>query len=107
MFDLLETAMYWSITSAGDLDKDKFISLLDGYREKSDVLDVAWDLVLDKGFQGKLWWLEYSLKRSLRIDCTDEKEQQMGTEHVIGTIIELKNYTNMIPTLLSLLENII
>jgi len=105
MFDLLETAMYWSITSTGKLEKDKFISFLDGYKGKSDVLKVEWDVVLDKGFQGKLWWLEYSLKRSLRIDCTDEKEQQIGTEHVSGTIDELKNYANMIPTLLSLLEN--
>ena len=105
MFDLLETVMYWSITSTGKLDKDKFISFLDGYKEKRDVLKVEWELVLDKGFQGKLWWLEYSLKRSLQIDCSDDEEQQMGTEHVTGTLIELKNYANMIPTILSLLEN--
>lgn len=105
MFDLLETAMYWSRTVTGKLDKDKFISFLDGYKEKSDVLKVEWKFVLDKGFQGKLRWLEYSLKRSLLIECTDAKEQQMGTEHVTGTIDELKNYANMIPTLLRWLEN--
>jgi hypothetical protein len=43
-------------------------------------------IVLLNGFLGKLEWLEYNLKRSLCIECTDEQEQQLSTAQVIGTI---------------------
>ncbi|WP_342779070.1 hypothetical protein [Paenibacillus hemerocallicola] len=51
------------------------------------------------GFSGKLGWLEYSLKRSLRIECTNEEEQQMGTEQVTGTINAIRRYANNISEL--------
>lgn len=104
-FDLLETAIYWSMTITGKLNKEKFLSFLDGYNKKRKCLNIDWNIVLDKGFQSKLWWLEYSLKRSLWIDCTDAKEQQMGTEHVNTTIEELNDYSNIVPTIYSWLEN--
>ena len=60
--------------------------------------------VLSNGLNGKLEWLEYSLKRSLWIECTDEEEQKMGTDQVTGTIYEIKNYVNQIPKLLNWLN---
>ena len=62
-------------------------------------------MVLVTGFSSKLGWLEYSLKRSLWIECTDEEEQKMGTVQVIGTIHEIKNYAEQIPNLLQWLTN--
>lgn len=104
-FDLLETAVYWSMNKTGNLNKDRLLSFLEGYKKEGKCFNIDWNIVLDKGFQGKLWWLEYSLKRSLWIDCTDTKEHQMGSEHVIATIEELNNYANIVPTILSWLEN--
>lgn len=65
-----------------------------------------WEPVIDKGFQGKLWWLEYSLKRSLRIDCTDSQEEQMGREQVFGTIEEIKKYDLIIPIIEEWITNL-
>ncbi|MNI99931.1 hypothetical protein D3C73_1591450 [compost metagenome] len=56
-------------------------------------------MVLVNGFLGKLDWLEYSLKRSLWIECTDEEEQQMGTSQVTGTINSIIRYADMISEL--------
>ena len=96
MHDLLETAIYWSKDEAENIDKAKFMAFINAYKNKYDTLKADWKAVLKKGFSGKLGWLEYSLKRSLCIECTDEAEQQMGTEHVIGTINALRQYSNTI-----------
>jgi hypothetical protein len=44
-------------------------------------------MILTNGYLGKLDWLEYSLKRSLWIECTDENEQQSGTESGMMAIV--------------------
>ena len=62
-------------------------------------------MVLENGFLGKLGWLEYSLKRSLWIECTDEEEQQMGTAQVTGTINAIRRYSDMISELEKWLNN--
>lgn len=36
-----------------------------------------------------------SLKRSLKIECTDQTEQQLGTSQVIETLESLQRYENM------------
>lgn len=105
MCDLIDTAIYWSENKIGDIDKDKFMAFIDGYKKKHGTLKADWRTVLKKGFSGKLGWLEYSLKRSLWIECTDEAEQQMGTNHVTGTIKAIRRYADMISELEKWLTN--
>ena len=50
-------------------------------------------------------WLEYSLKRSLGIECTDVQEQQLGTAQVTDTINEARRFADMIPELENWLIN--
>lgn len=95
MHDLIETAIYWSKGVDGNIEKEKFMALMKGYKFRNNLIEVDWKTVLYKGFESKLGWLEYSLKRSLRIECTDEAEQRMGTEHVSGTIHEIVHYADM------------
>ena len=53
---------------------------------------VNWDHVLAGGMNGMLGWLEYNLKRAMKlIDCSDE-DQQLGIAQVKGTIQELYEY---------------
>ena len=104
MCDLINTAIDWSENEIGDIDKDKFMAFIDGYKKKHGTLKADWRTVLKKGL-GKLGWLEYSLKRSLWIECTDEAEQQMGTEHVTGTINAIKRYADVISKLEKWLDN--
>jgi len=99
MQNLTETAIYWSENEMGDMDKERFSAFIGGYKKRRGTLHANWKAVLENGFLGKLGWLEYSLKRSLWIECTDEKEQQMGTEQVTGTIHAISSYANKIPEL--------
>lgn len=99
MKELTEAAIYWSENELGIIDKEKFIAFIKGYKKRYGALQSNWRLVLENGFLGKLGWLEYSLKRSLWIECSDEKEQRLGTTQVSETIQSLKRYADMIPEL--------
>ncbi|ACT03520.1 phosphotransferase [Paenibacillus sp. JDR-2] len=91
--DLIETAIYWSENESGEIDHDRFLSFIDGYRGTTQThIHANWRMILANSFLGKLDWLEYCLKRSLWIDCTDPDEQKSGTEQVAGTILNIKLY---------------
>ena len=104
MHDLIETAIYWSTKETGEIEKQKFFTFIRGYKNRYGEVHSDWRRVLSNGLNGKLEWLEYSLKRSLWIECTDEEEQKMGTDQVTGTIYEIRNYVNQIPKLLNWLN---
>lgn len=91
MNDLFSTATDWSKDNEGKTDKIKFLALFIGYKMVIPTLKADWEAILDKGFSW-LDWLEYSLKRSLWIECADEAENRMGTEHVTATIKILIQY---------------
>ncbi len=105
MNDLIETAIYWSFNEIGEIDKQRFFSFISGYKKRYGEIRSDWGIVLANGFLGKLGWLEYSLKRSLWLECTDEEEQKMGTAQVKGTIYEIRNYADQLPILLNWLNN--
>lgn len=105
MHELVETAIYWSENEIDGIDKERFFAFIDGYKESYGVIKANWAMVLANGFLGKLQWLEYSLKRSLWIDCTDEEEQKLGTEQVTGTINAVISYEGMISKLEQWLYN--
>lgn len=100
--ELLETAVYWS-QAQGHVDRERFLAFLDGYCSKAGRLQADWNVVLDSGFSGKLGWMEYNLKRSLWLECSDEREQQLGSEEVVDTIGSIKKYGDMLPELEQLL----
>lgn len=97
MHELIETAIYWSENGTENIDKGRFLAFIIGYKKRFGTLQADWKMVLLNGFLGRLGWLEYSLKRSLRIECTDEEEQEMGTAQAIETIKSIKRYAYMIP----------
>lgn len=106
MQDLIETAIYWSKDEKGNLDKDKFWAFLNGYKKNYKSLQADWGMVLNSGFLSKLGWLEYSLKRSLWIECTDKDEQRVGTAQVTGTLHEIRRYADQIMELENWLNKI-
>lgn len=97
MKDLIDTAIYWSENETGNIDKERFLAFIGEYKKKYGTLQANWRTVLENGFA--LGWLEYSLKRSLWIECTDKEEQQMGTAQVTGTIHAIQRYADMIAEL--------
>ncbi|SFT08175.1 phosphotransferase [Paenibacillus sp. BC26] len=92
MQNLTETAIYWSTDEAGNPDRERFLAFLRGYKKQGGTLEADWKVVLAQGFAGMLGWLEYNFKRSLWLACTDEQEQQMGTEQVLATMNSLRRY---------------
>ncbi len=94
--ELLEVLNYWADNGNGGLDKDKFIILFNAYREHMNIKTVDWDCVLDSGYAGMLGWLEYSFKRALGIESTDEEEKVLGAEQIAGTVKELVRYDSQI-----------
>ncbi|MGD6965700.1 phosphotransferase [Rossellomorea vietnamensis] len=101
MQDLLETALYWSEDVEGGIHKERFFALISGYQKHGKELSSNWKTVLYAGFSAKLDWLEYNLKRSLWMECTDDEEQRLGTEQVPYTIHQLNRYADTFPLLLS------
>jgi len=99
MQDLIEVAVYWSENSNGKIEKNKFSAFLEGYKNNNGRLCDERKAALDTGYLSKLEWLEYSLKRSLRIECSDEEEQKLGTNQVSEAIKSIQNYATMIPLL--------
>jgi len=104
MQELTEAAIYWSEDEAGKIDKAKFMAFLKGYKIGYGPLHTDWKVVLLSGLTGKLGWLEYSLKRSLGIECSDESEQQLGTDQTTETLNAINRYVSMIPELVELLK---
>lgn len=106
MHDLVETALYWSKDKTDNIVKERFFAFINGYKMKGVEIQEDWTTVLENGFLGKLGWLEYNLKRSLEIECTDEEEQKLGITQVIGTIKEIKDYAETISKLVEWLNNV-
>lgn len=100
-----EVLVYWSEDSKGNLNKERFIALPNVYKNVKSIEDVDGKIVLNSGYIGKLEWLEYSLKRSLEIECTDKEEQQLGTSQVIGIVASLINYSRSLPMIEEWLTN--
>lgn len=98
--DMIETAVYWARGDSGSVDETKFKAFVGAYIEKNKVADTDWEAVLDHGFSSLFGWLEYSLRRSLSIECCDDTERQLGTEHVFVTINAAVDYFNAVPKLL-------
>ncbi|GLX66753.1 phosphotransferase [Paenibacillus glycanilyticus] len=96
MRSLTETALYWSETELGTIERDRFIAFVRGYKNGIGAIQGDWRSVLESGYSGMLGWLAYNLKRSLPIGSNDEQEQQVGTEQVIGTIDALVRYADRI-----------
>ncbi|WP_226579877.1 phosphotransferase [Halobacillus litoralis] len=100
MCDFMETALYWSENNEGSVEIDRLRAFIRGYERHRPRLDTDWETVLEHGFSGKLDWLEYNLKRSLKMGFSDEEEQKLGTAQVIKTLRELKHYAAAFPVLL-------
>jgi len=93
--ELMDTAIYWATDENGNIDKEKFLAFVRAYKIKRPT-PKDWRMALDNGLLGKLQWLEYSMKRSLWIECSDKEEQQMGTSQVTDTIRAIARYADMI-----------
>lgn len=95
--ELIDVALNWSGFESGNLSKDAFCTIISTYRNHKGEICDNWIDVLNYGFKGKLEWLAFNIRRSLRLECTDDTEQELGTSEVIKTIQAINDYANFIP----------
>ena len=94
--EFLGVINYWADDGAGKLVKEKYDALVGAYRKYMDTGTVQWDKVFHGSYIGMLGWLEYNVKRALRIEISDEAEILLGESQVIETIQELYSYQEKI-----------
>jgi len=98
--ELMEVALAWASEKGGAYNKEAFRAVIDSYIENGGTINEEVEDILYWVFKGKLGWLEYSIKRSLRIECGSDEEQELGTSEVVGTIQLIRDYLKQIPVLL-------
>jgi len=103
--DFLDTALYWSANRDSSIDYDRFSAFIDGYKSIKAVDYSDWEKVLYSGYSAKLGWLEYSLKRSLGIECNDTEDQKIGTKQVYASIMEMNQYSKSISGIIDFLDS--
>lgn len=102
--DFLDTALYWSENSGSLIDYNRLSAFIAGYKS-SRIIDYSdWEKVLYSGYSAKLGWLEYSLKRSLGIECNDPEDQKIGTEQVYASFMDIEQYSKSIPGIVGFLS---
>ncbi len=102
--DFLETALYWSRNEDLSIDYGRFSAFAKGYASIRPIAHHDWQTVLYSGYSAKLGWLEYSLKRSLGIECNDPAEQKLGTWQVGPTIDDILQYEKHIPGIIDFIN---
>ena len=103
--ELYETALCWSDCGAFKMDFDRFAAFLRGYFTHSSLSPfVDWEALYTVSI-GRLYWLEYNLRRTLRIECSDEEERCLGLREVHATLEQIKLYNRMRDDILSKIAN--
>ena len=105
--ELYETALCWSDCGAFVVDFDRFAAFLRGYFTHSSLSPfVDWEALYTVS-TGRLYWLEYNLRRALCIECSDEEERCLGLREVHATLEQIKHYNRMRDDILSEIANML
>lgn len=101
--ELVEDALYWS-GGEKNPNREAFCAFIKSYIKNGGIINDNLKDVLDSVFKGKLEWLKYNIRRSLRIECSSDEEQILGTKEVIETLQSILDYEKLIPVLLEWLD---
>lgn len=93
LMELFELALCWSGYEDCSVDLCLFQAFLRGYAGSGGELPVDWETLYDCN-NGRLEWLEYSIKRVLGIECGDD-EKELGTQQTEETVRHIIYYSDM------------
>lgn len=99
-----ELALCWSGYEKCDIDFELFGSFLFSYAEAGGQLPRDWETVYNSN-QGRLEWLEYNVKRSLGIECSED-EIEIGLSEVKDTMAHVIYYHDAKKDILNCLKQI-
>lgn len=93
----------WFLTA--DVDEKKYTAFCKEYFCNNiipeDIENLAYAAIIDE-----CNWLEYSLKRALKIQSNDEYEINLGKESVYPSLNEIINYYDKVPLMLKIIRSI-
>lgn len=93
--ELFELALCWSGYETCNIDFKLFNTFFKAYFKNTKLnTHIDWEVMYYSNF-GRLEWLEYNIKRALRIECDTDEEQQMGISEVKETVEHIIYYNNI------------
>ncbi|MCH5348621.1 MAG: aminoglycoside phosphotransferase family protein [Oscillospiraceae bacterium] len=99
-----ELALCWSGYEKCSIDFEMFGSFIYSYAKAGGELPSDWETVYNSN-QGRLEWLEYNVKRSLGIECSED-EIEMGISEVKDTMAHVIYYHEAKTDMLNCLRQI-
>ncbi|MBR0492022.1 MAG: hypothetical protein IJJ82_08320 [Clostridia bacterium] len=90
--ELIQVAWYWSGGDIESIDYNKFEIVINSYKQNyKGNIDKNVDILINADVYGGLAWLDYNLKRSLRIENKyDNEEIKLAENEVIQSLKEIK-----------------
>lgn len=104
--ELYELALCWSGYEKCNINFDKFCIFINNYLKYTKLSsNIDWE-VLYYASSGRLEWLLYNLKRSLKIECSSTEEYHIGMKEVKETIDHIVYYDKVKDDILYYLSKI-
>lgn len=103
--ELFQLALCWSGYETCSLDYELLESFIKGYVKEWGDFEADWN-VLYKANAGRLQWLEYNIKRALKIESEEEEECRLGIEQTKETMKHVIYYEEIKAALLEELGKI-
>lgn len=101
--ELFQLALCWAGYESCHLRYRRLEAFLRGYQSVFGEIQTDWELLYDSNI-GSLLWLEYNLKRALKIECTNEAERALGIGQVKETLQHVRYYQKIREPLLRHLQ---
>ena len=92
----------WFLSS--DVEECKYYAFCKTYFSKRKVNNI--NLSIYAAIIDECNWLEFSLKRALKIQSDDKYEIELGRDSIESSLTEIINYYEKIPLMLKIIENI-
>lgn len=90
--ELLEVLNYWIADENGQYDRAKFNAFMQAYEKSRPLGSTDWNTILAVSFDGMLGWLEYNIKRILKMEGSSDSDIKEGWEQTEKTLQELHAY---------------
>ena len=91
----------WFLTE--DFKEDKLKVFLKSYLDNKSLND-DYRTAIDAGIIEEINWLEFSLKRALKLNIEDDREVSLGINSIKGSLTEIINYYNKREIVLKIMD---
>lgn len=105
--ELFEMALSWSGFDNLDINYDLFKEFIKTYKENTKLdMNIDWEQIYYTN-NGMLFWLEYNIKRALKLEKVDQEEKELGIKEVKNTIDKIMYYNNNKDMILNIIKEIV